>query len=186
MDLGAYTNIENLEGLMKANGISVPRLRGLRLMKNEKRMTEDEINAECYYMELHDCEDLCYSNFIVHSNWKCFSRRTDKICNHYLIRKGHEVIGIRWNVLHGKKRKLFKRCLKDARKRVRKVYDTFNKYAGRDDILYIHARIGGANWGYYGGAELAKQPWFIEKVDDASDCTYCDIYARIKEVKYEL
>ena len=58
-------------------------------------------------------------------------------------------------------------------------YRIFNKYVGRDDVLYIHARIGGANWAFYGGGELEKQPWFIEKVDDEYDNTYCDIYARI-------
>ena len=46
-------------------------------------------------------------------------------------------------------------------------------------MLCIHARIGGGNWSYYDGPELSKQPWFIEKVDDAFDSTYCDIYAKI-------
>ena len=54
----------------------------------------------------------------------------------------------------------------------------FNKYVGRKDILYIHARIGGGNWSYY-HHRVDKQPWFIEKVDDAFDSTYCDIYAKI-------
>lgn len=60
-------------------------------------------------------------------------------------------------------------------------YNVFNKYCGRKDVLYIHARLGGENWKYYGGPELEKQPWFIEKVDDAFDSTYCDIYARISD-----
>lgn len=36
MDLYAYTQIEMLENIMKENGIEVPRLRGLRLMSQEK------------------------------------------------------------------------------------------------------------------------------------------------------
>lgn len=60
-------------------------------------------------------------------------------------------------------------------------FSTWNKYAGQEGILYIHARIGGNNWKAYGGPELKKQPWFLEKVDDAFDSTYCDIYAKIKE-----
>ena len=36
MDLGAYVQIGDLESLMKANGIDIPRLRGLRLMSEEK------------------------------------------------------------------------------------------------------------------------------------------------------
>lgn len=61
-------------------------------------------------------------------------------------------------------------------------YETFNKYVGRDDVLMVHARIGGGNWEYYGGPELAKQPWFIEKVDDSYDNTYCDIYVQIPHI----
>lgn len=57
----------------------------------------------------------------------------------------------------------------------------FNEYCGQDDVLYIHARIGGLNWNDFGGPELEKQPWFLDKVDDPFDSTYCDIYARIKK-----
>ena len=73
--------------------------------------------------------------------------------------------------------------MKHRIKEYRKQFETFNKYCGRDDVLYIHARIGGGNWPYYDGPELSKQPWFIEKVDDAFDSTYCDIYAKIKPLK---
>lgn len=64
---------------------------------------------------------------------------------------------------------------------LRAQHAVFNKYCGRKDVLYIHARIGGNNWKYYGGPNLEEQPWFIEKVDDAFDSTYCDIYARISD-----
>lgn len=36
MDLGAYAQIDNLSAIMDRNGIDVPRLRGLRLMSQEK------------------------------------------------------------------------------------------------------------------------------------------------------
>ena len=39
MDLGAYTQIEELENIAKDNGIEVPRLRGYRLMKEESKIT---------------------------------------------------------------------------------------------------------------------------------------------------
>lgn len=58
---------------------------------------------------------------------------------------------------------------------------TFNKYVGRNDVLCIHARIGGGNWDDYRD-EVENEPWFIEKVDDDFDPTYCDIYARIKPI----
>ena len=67
----------------------------------------------------------------------------------------------------------------------KKQYKVFNKYVGRNDILYIHARIGGGNWPYYKDQVIDK-PWFIEKVDDAYDSTYCDIYAKIKPIEREI
>lgn len=64
--------------------------------------------------------------------------------------------------------------------KMNKQREIWNKYAGRDDILYIHARIGGNNWPHYHD-QVDTKPWFLEKVDDSFDSTYCDIYAKIKE-----
>ena len=58
----------------------------------------------------------------------------------------------------------------------------WNKYVGRDDVLYIHARIGGNNWSYFNGNEITRQSWFLSKADDYFDCTYCDIYAKINKI----
>ena len=44
MDLGAYENIEELSAIAKENGIEIPRLRGYRLMKNEKPFPQDRID----------------------------------------------------------------------------------------------------------------------------------------------
>lgn len=43
MNLGAFFNIGNLEPIAKANGIDVPCLRGYWLMKDEERLTNEEI-----------------------------------------------------------------------------------------------------------------------------------------------
>ena len=62
----------------------------------------------------------------------------------------------------------------------------YNSYCGKDNIYMIHARIGGSlddewsNWSNYNGAEIIKKPWFIEKVDDDFDSTYCDIYVKFE------
>ena len=51
MDLGAYAQIPNLENILQDNNIDIPRLRGLRLMKNEEPITRkemDEIVDYCY------------------------------------------------------------------------------------------------------------------------------------------
>lgn len=58
----------------------------------------------------------------------------------------------------------------------------WNKYAGREDVLYIHSRMGGGNWKYWNAdkrTELMNQPWFLGRVDDCFDSTYCDFYAKI-------
>ncbi len=181
MDLYAYAQIESIGEVMNQNGINVPRLRGLRLMKDETPLAKEQIEKKSLDIGLQECEFLCCSNFTIDSNWHEFSDRTMRTKKKYLIKDQDEfVIGIRWNVAHGDKRKKFKYVLKRARKKVGKTYEVFNKYCGRDDVLYIHARIGGLNWVPYGGRELAQQDWFLEKVDDPFDNTYCDIYAKIK------
>lgn len=182
MDLGAFANITDLDKIMKENGIEVPRLRGLRLMKFEEPMPQKEIEKKALYNGLYNCEQACCSNFSYHPFAFEFSDRTRKLEKKYLIKdeNGYETIGIRWNRVHGKKRKLFKYLLKDARRREYDMWNAFNKYCGREDVLYIHARIGGGNWAFFNGQEtVVNQPWFLEKVDDAFDSTYCDIYAKI-------
>ena len=180
MDLGAYAQIDDLNNVMTVNGISVPRLRGLRLMKDQKLASEEDIQNIIYRQWMWLCEQACCSDFTFDAGWSEYSARTRRLEKKYLIKdKDNNTVGIKWNKIHGKKRKLFKYCKKQAEKRVRNTFNTFNKYCGREDVLYIHARIGGLNWYPYGGKNIAKQPWFIEKVDDYFDETYCDIYAKV-------
>ena len=183
MDLGAYAKIKDLKQIMIDNGIVIPRLRGLRLMSEEKPLSEVKIKDQIDFIGLLECKHLCQSYFHLNSNWFDLSTRTERITKKYIIYdKNENEIGVNWKNLHGRKRKLFRFCLKSAKKRVLKTYRTFNRYCGQKNVLYIHARIGGKNWEYFNGSEIAKQPWFIEKLDDAFDSTYCDIYARIKEM----
>lgn len=194
MDLFAYCQIENLDELAKENGIKVPRLRGYRLMAAEQRVTEEDIAEHLRDMEADVYNDAVRSSPPFHPNSCTFSYsdRTDELKKKYLIQEEVEneavdgskftwrrTVGLKWDLVHGKARKRIKLALKQGRKNVLAQYNTFNKYVGRDDVLYIHARIGGQNWLNYGGGELEAMPWFIEKVDDWFDCTYCDIYARI-------
>lgn len=62
------------------------------------------------------------------------------------------------------------------RARHKRQMTLWNRYVGRDDVLYIHSRCG-EGWRKYRDKE-----WFIDGCLDAFDPTYCDIYARI-EVK---
>ena len=177
MDLGAFCQINDLEDIMKNNNISVPRLRGLRLMSQEKPLTKDEIeeieNSMIQYIYEWSCRSV--PKFYPESSLHEYSLRTDFILKKYFNNKE-----FKWQFVHGKARKRIKFAIKKIKKAVNKQYEIFNKYAGRDDVLYIHARIGGNNWKDYDGHLLEKQPWFLEKVDDCFDDTYCDIYAKVK------
>lgn len=194
MDLGAYEQIEKIEAIAKANGIEVPRLRGYRLMFEENHVSSDVIEkiASDFEFEVLDRGVCSIPRFYPNSYISDFSPVTMQMRKKYLIIEnvteldsdGEEysykrISGFRWNLVHGKRRKAMKFAVKKARKSVLKQYEAFNKYAGRNDVLYIHARIGGPNWSRYNGAELARKPWFLEKVDDYFDNTYCDIYAKI-------
>lgn len=181
MDLGAYAQINDLKSIMANNDINIPRLRGLRLMSNEQPFSKDNMKKEAEMIGLYACESACESDFICNPCSFELSARTDKLKHKYLFYKKQETLnplGIRWDAIHGRKRKLFKYNMKMAERRVIKNRTVFNKYCGRTDILYIHARIGGGNWPYY-RKNVENQPWFIEKVDDCFDSTYCDIYAKI-------
>ena len=183
MDLGAYVNIENLDHIMAENGISIPRLRGLRLMVNEQPLTKEEIEKQAKFNAIYECETLCAKRFMPNRLSHEFSDVTRGFMKKYLI-PGKEdddwyYSDVNWKTVHGKKRKMFKYIIKKEKKLVYEQYAKYNSYCGQKDVLYIHARIGGSNWLYYGGDEIEKQPWFIEKIDDSFDCTYCDIYARI-------
>ena len=180
MNLKAYVQIENLGALMARNHISVPRLRGLSLMANEKPITKEESRKDWMWQGVWECSQACCSNFRYGANWCEYSSRTERLRKKYILHdKNNNEIAVKWDKVHGKKRKLFKYLIKHAKRAVEQNHRTFNKYVGREDVLYIHARIGGNNWIPYGGREIEKQPWFIERVNDSFDTTYCDIYAKI-------
>lgn len=73
-----------------------------------------------------------------------------------------------------------KLAMRNAEKCVSRTLETFNRYAGREDVLCVHARIGGLNWVYYDeSGAISQSDAFIEKIDDSFNNTYCDIYLRI-------
>lgn len=171
MDLEAYMQIEDLGKIAKQNGIEIPRLRGYRLMKDEKTITNEEINDMIKNAEIN----ISIYYFNTKSDWrKSYYLVSSKFNNN------RRFVGIRWDRIHGRKRKELKFAVKQAKKAVLAQWNMWNKYAGKENVLCIHARIGGANWNYFGGEELRKQHWFLDKVDDAFDNTYCNIYARIE------
>ena len=175
MDLYAYSQINNLAKIAEKNGINCPRLRGYRLMKNEEAVTNEFWKSDEFVTEI--VFNLCHSIpfWTYGSGVSEYSYETD-MKESYFIDTDRKV---RWDRIKGWKRKALKTAIHNHNARYKRQYDTWNKYVGMDNILYIHARIGGGNWSTY-YKDVAFQPWFIEKVDDAFDNTYCDIYAKIK------
>ena len=190
MDIGAYAQIDDLEQIMKDNGIEIPRLRGLRLMKDEapfekedlEEVIKDDILWEVQSL-IRGCPKWDWNSCVTE-----LSSKTDALCDYYLWYDvdeygRHKYFDICWDRIHGKKRKACKYVIKKVKKRVKEQFDMWNKYVGRDDVLYIHARLGSGNWGGYDCDKIVKgQPWYLDHCEDHFDCTYVDIYARIKEV----
>lgn len=134
---------------------------------------------------LHLWNGLC-PPWSVNSDCHSYCKRTDDNLKRFLVytknENGYErPTAVRWGKIHGKRRKKIKLLAKTQIRHIRKSIDTFNKYAGRKDVLYVHARIGGNNWVFCGGQQVAEHPAFIERVDDWCDSTYCDIYLKIDE-----
>ena len=185
MDIYAYANIENLESIAKQNGIDCPRLRGYRLMAFEEPVNYKEMDSYIH-ADFYSAAELCKSIPFWSINPSCWelSSKTDNKLKKYIIGDEYDSTKprrVKWENIHGWKRRVLKLAIHNERKRIREQMEMFNKYCGRKDILYIHARIGGGNWPYY-YEEVIHQPWFIEKVDDSFDNTYCDIYAKLTDL----
>ena len=181
MDIGAYAQIEDLQKVADANGIKVPRLRGYRLMSEERPI---EINSwfKDSGFDIHCVQSLCEQHWDPKNRWYTLDYQTEKQKHRYIDEYDTDTETIRWDRIHGKHRKALKTAIHNIKRAHQKQFDVFNKYVGRKDILFIHARIGGGNWPHY-YKEVVDQPWFLEKVDDGFDSTYCDIYAKIEEIK---
>lgn len=183
MDLFAYTQIDSLHDILSSTGIDIPRLRGLRLMLEEEPISDDDIAEAIHDEQMYVAERAIQSipKWSPNSNVTRYNRETDRACRKYLVHDADgKVTDVRWELIHGQHRRNMKHAMKITKQRVLDSFGTFNRYAGRDDILCAHARIGGRNWGYYNmGGVVSGSDAFIEKVDDMFDDTYCDIYLRI-------
>lgn len=183
MDLFAYTQIGSLQDILASTGVDIPRLRGLRLMLEENPVPDTDIAEAIREEQMYVAERVIQSvpKWSPNSNVTRYSWETDRACRKYLVYGDDgRATAIRWELIHGQHRRNMKHAMKIAKRRVLNSFDTFNRYAGRDDILCVHARIGGRNWGYFNeGGVVSGSDAFIEKVDDMFDDTYCDIYLRI-------
>ena len=178
MDLGAYSDMGRLEGIVKESGIEIPRERGYRLMSEQNRISQDDYEKAIKDISAWLCEQLIQASqkYSIHYDCQTFSPTTEKQVKKF-IKDGE----IQWNLIHGKFRKNLKYVIKKNTGAIKTQYDTFNKYAGRSGVVMVHARVGSDNWEYFDcHHKVDGQPWFIEKVDDCFDPTYCDVYCKVK------
>lgn len=87
MDIGAYAKINDLSTILDSTGINIPRLRGLRLMAMEERITEEEIKEMTASAEVDAVEDLVRAcpPWSVNSDCHSYCRRTDDNLKRFLV-----------------------------------------------------------------------------------------------------
>ena len=185
MDLGAYARINEFAELAKANGIEIPRLRGYRLMEHEYSVPLGEIRRLQRECAIDIVKGFCDSEppWCLNPDWYGYSAERQ---NYYLTFERNEegvrsAVGVRWDRIHGKNRKILKYAIKRKQRKIQAQLSMWNKYAGQPDVLYIHSRMGGGNWEHFENKDsILNQPWFLDRVDDWWDGTYCDFYAKIQ------
>lgn len=186
MDLYAYAQIPRFKQLAEEHNIIVPRLRGYRLMSEEDRYEQTEIDKLKRSVVVEVAEDMCRAKpfWSRTPKYREISSETDRICARYLFVETDEdgckeYVDVRWDALDDNMRETLLAAVEEKQQAIQKQFDTFNKYVGKN-VLYIHSRMGGGNWEYYESKDaLMAQPWFLERVDDCVDGTYCDFYASL-------
>lgn len=181
MDLYAYSQMDILDKIAKKNGIGVARCRGYRLMLDEEPISKDQINEIIKKSEYEAVEEARAAGFVYNSTCLTFDNYQSAWMDRHTDRDARTV---RWNTIHGYQRKCCKWYCKQKRKAIELDLGLFNKYAGRDDVLYIHAKEG--SWSWSGKWwDYKNQPWFLDACDDYDDPAYCDIFAKIEPLTEE-
>ena len=140
MDLYAYSQIDKLEKIAKENNIEVPRLRGYRLMSEEEKVSDETIAKEKKLCEVYVLKDLCsaYPNWSLNPIYHYLNNHTHYLYDKYCIKEyteegRHNYVGIKWNRIHGKKRKILKYAIKKQKQAIHHdhlkggYYDYFKK-----------------------------------------------------------
>ena len=140
MDLVAFANIDNLNHLLVKNKIEIPRLRGIRYMKEEIPIMEEDykegeefIKRRIYEDAIHACPIWnLNSGCSEYSNWKTYLEK------YFGVFRDKQLVDLQWKKINRKKRKAIKMAIKKQLSAYKKQIETFNKYVGRDDVVYIH------------------------------------------------
>lgn len=181
MDLGAYAQIEKIEPIVKANNIKIDRVRGYRLMVEEKPLTKEEINKNVNIIAYERINGLLALVNDEMGRALCYGDGYERKRRKYTYGSEDEITGIKWSNVHGKLRRQFKYIFKEAKRDVLEQYNLWNKYAGQKNVLYIHAKLGASNWSDVYHKMYATEDWYLGSCNDAYDFAYCDIYAKISE-----
>lgn len=193
MDLQAYMQIEDLSPILKENNIDIPRLRGIDLCVTMTPWTKEDIDNCVRDLEFWCCEGLCCSDpFWNPNSWVSTSSEWTDHLRHYYMEyhsdSDSKVDGwtaIRWDRIHGWKRKVLKTYIHNRKTELLKYVEKYNSYCGREDLIRVHSRMGGNNWAWDDADwikhrnEIVSAPWFVDRVDDWFDDTYCDFYCKI-------
>ena len=173
MDLYAYSQINDLQHFLEENKIVIPRLRGLRLMKEEEVVTDEDAKkriesekTEYAITWLQQRMDWCWSSDRADRHHKSFIYKKDESGE-------RKPVAVDFSKVHGKARKHIKFRWKQITKAFTEQFDVWNKYVGKN-VPYVHARLGSTNWSDY--KIDTTHPMFLEHIDDAWDTSYCDIY----------
>ena len=175
MDLYAYSQIENLEQFLKDNEINIPRLRGLRLMKDEILISQEDMITS-----IKDEKKDYLINWLKQHSDSVWSSTKDDNHHEAFIYGNKIIIDYDFSKVHGKDRKHIKLKWKQIEKRYLTNFKTFNQYVGKD-VMYVHARIGGGNRRWYNNewTKIKNHPLYLADCDDFYDNTYCDIYFKL-------
>lgn len=170
MDLGAFSQINTLDKVLNAIDVDIKRLRGLRLMRFEAPLTEEELENMIKEESFNTIKDWLQQ----HSWCSWSSVNADKRHPAFIYHQG-KIVDYDFSKIHGKDRKVLKFKLKKIRDEYTYQYELFNSFVGQD-VLYVHARQGGNNRYWCGMHKIARHPRWLADVDDSWDHTYCDIY----------
>ena len=183
MDLGAYIQIGDLDGIAQANGIGeIRRLRGYRLMRDEKPENIEEI---CKSKEVEFCEELCAMKWDPKSPFLCYGGSTDPYFDKFIINyRARYDSGLKksinWDAMTDEEKEVLKAYIEKRIGDFRKQWELWNSFCGRDDVLYIHARQGTSNWSDTTFHDYEDKPWYLAGCNDGDDPSYCDMYAKIE------
>lgn len=158
--------------IVEVTGVPLLPIQDARIMKNEESPYDED-----YIQHVIGRNEVAIVEHLIMSRWSSRPKkkllRSVKLMYKYidydkLIKTNN---GIKWENLHGKKRKIAKYKIKKLRREIRKKYDTYNKYVGRDDVLYFHTIVDTNQYN-----ELRHSQSYIEDIPDWYDPRYKDMY----------